>query len=229
MNLKYIVFIIIMFLLTLPVISSSDINETIIVHKSLFLDETINESEINCVINDYEINISENQIIHDNLNESEDFCFIEFCEDFIKIENGYFSNFNYSNESIDNQETDSIISFNSSLFFNSMIFNKIDLENIIFLSSSEEFRFFESNSLNLLIQFVDLCFDNIIPNDLNKDVIICAKKIKGDYIFSIDNLIVGRPFNFNNLTFFTSFFNMASINSIITFNLKILNGEIDEI
>ena len=220
-----------MFLLTLPVISSSDINETIIVHESLFLDEKINESEINCVIDDYEINISENQIIHDNvnLNESEDFCFIEFCEDFIKIENGYFSNLNYSNDSIDNQkDVDSIISFNSSLFFNLMKFNKIDLENI-FLSSSEEFRFFESNSLNLLIQFVDLCFDNVIPIDLNKDVIICAKKIKGDYIFSIDNLIVGRPFNFNNLTFFTSFFNIASTNSIITFNLKILNGEIDEI
>ena len=193
-----------MFLLTLPVISSSDINETIIVHESLFLDETINESEINCVINDYEINISENQIIHDNLNESEDFCFIEFCEDFIKIENGYFSNFNYSNESIDNQEIGSITFAEIPTTFNLNIIHEIELEMHIFMASYE-FRFCESGNPNLLIPDVKVCFDNVIFKDLTKDVIICAKKIKRDYIYSIDNSIADDSLNFFVLSFFNSF------------------------
>ena len=200
-----------MFLLTLPVISSSDINETIIVHKSLFLDETINESEINCVINDYEINISENQIIHDNLNESEDFCFIEFCEDFIKIENGYFSNFNYSNESIDNQEIGSIIVAEIPTTFNLNILHEIELEMHIFMASYE-FKFFESGNLNLLILDVNVCFDKVISKDLTKDVIICAKKIKGNYVYSIDNSISDKSFSLNILSYFNSFLHNHSNN-----------------
>ena len=76
---------------------------------------------------------------------------------------------------------------------------EIELELLILLQSYEN-DFYESKVLDLLILDVKLFFDKVIFNDLTKDIITCSKKIKGDYIYSIDNLIARSSFNSSNLS-----------------------------
>ena len=210
MDLKSIIFISLMLIFTLHAVSASDVNETFSVDVNVFEDyDQIIESDISQTDNyDYEINMSENEIVFEDIlssNESKDYESIEYYGENINKEYGeHISYTHYSNESIDKQEIASITVAEIPATFNLNIIHEIELEVHIFMTSFE-FEFYESGNPYLLILDVNVCFDNVIFKDLTKDIIICAKKIKGDYIYSIDNSIAGDSFNFFVLSFFNSF------------------------
>lgn len=196
---------------TLPAVSASDVNETFSVDVNVFEDyDQIPESDISQTDNDYdyEINMSENEIVFEDIlssNESKDYESIEYYGENINKEYGeHISYTHYSNESIDKQEIGSVTVAEIPATFNLNIIHEIELEMHIFMTSFE-FEFYELGNPYLLIPDVNVCFDNVIFKDLTKDLIICAKKIKGDYIYSIDNSIEGDSFNFFVLSFFNSF------------------------
>ena len=198
-----------MLIFTLHAVSASDVNETFSVDVNVFEDyDQIVESDISQTDNyDYEINISENEIVFEDIlssNESKDYESIEYYGENINKEYGeYISYTHYSNESIDNPEeigSISVVEIPTTCNLNL----EIELEMHIFMTSYE-FEFYESGNPNLLIPDVNVCFDNVIFKDLTKDIITCSKKIKGDYIYSIDNSIADDSLNFLLLSFFNSF------------------------
>ena len=200
-----------MLIFTLHAVSASDVNETFSVDVNVFEDyDQIIESDISQTDNDndYEINMSENEIVFEHIlssNESKDYESIEYYGENINREYGeHISYTHYSNESIDKQEIGSVTVVEIPATFNLIIIHEIELEIHIFIASFE-FEFYESGNPYLLIPDVNVCFDNVIFKDLTKDIIICAKKIKGDYIYSIDNSIAGDSLNFFVLSFFNSF------------------------
>lgn len=204
---------IILTLFFISAVSASDANETVSVDDKNYdsiVESDISQAEIN---QDHEINMSENEIADILIsNESDDYSPIEYYEDNISKEYGeHISYTNYSNESIDNQEIASILVVEIPATFNLNIIHEIELEIHIFMTSYE-FKFYESKNLNLLILDVNVCFDNVIFKDLTEDVIICAKKIKGDYVYSIDNSISDKSFSLNFLSYFNSFLNNYSNN-----------------
>ena len=199
-----------MLIFTLHAVSASDVNETFSVEDIIFEDyDQIAESDISQTDNDdHEINMSENEIVFEDIlssNESKYYESIEYYGENINKEYGeHISYTHYSNESIDKQEIGSVTVAEIPATFNLNLIHEIELEMHIFMTSFE-FKFYESGNPNLLIPDVNVCFDNVIFKDLTKDIIICAKKIKGDYIYSIDNSIAGDSFNFFVLSFFNSF------------------------
>ena len=226
MDLKSIIFISLILILTVHAVSASDVNETFSVDVNVFEDysPTVESDIIQAEITqdyvyDDEINMSENEIVCDDIlisNESDDYTPIEFYEEIINKEySEHISYTHYSNESIDNQEIGSITVVEILTTFNLNIIHEIELEMHIFMTSYE-FKFYESGNLNLLILDVNVCFDNVIFKDLAKDIITCSKKVKGDYIYSIDNSIVGDSFNSLTLSFFNSFADTIFINLITT-------------
>lgn len=219
MDLKRIFFISLMLFLTLHAVSASDVNETFGVDDIIFEDyDSIVESDISQaeISQDYacgdEINMSENEILYEDIlisNESYDNNLLIIYEENINNECGEnISYTHFSNESIDNKEDiGSIIFVEIPTTFNLNVVQDIELEIHIFITSFE-FKFFESRSLNLLILDVNLYFDKVISKGLTKDIVICSKKIKWDYIYSIDNSIAADSFNsFNRLSFFNSYKN----------------------
>ena len=224
MDLKSIIFISLILILTLHAVSASDVNETFSVDVNVIEDysPTVESDIIQAEITqdyvyDDEINISENEIVCDDIlisNESDDYESIEFYEENINKEYCEHISFtHYSNESIDKQEIGSITFAEIPTTFNLNIIHEIELEMHIFMTSFE-FKFFESGNLNLLILDVNVCFDKVISKDLTKDVIICAKKIKGNYVYSIDNSISDKSFSLNILSYFNSFLHNHSNNKL---------------
>ena len=218
MDLKSVIFILIL-LLTFPAVSASDVNETIFVddiieYHTLILESDIIQSDINP---DYESNISENEMAYDDIlisNESGDNDPIEYYEDYLTEYCEHISYTEYSNESIDNQEyIDSIFVVEIPTTFNLNLLKDVELEIHNFMSSYQ-FKFYDSINLNLLILDVNVCFDKVISKYLTKDVITCSKKIKGNYIYSIDNIIVDGSFNSSILSFFNSFMRNNHSNNI---------------
>ena len=196
---KKLMIFIILTLFVISAVSAGDANETFSGDVNVFEDyDPIVESDISQaeITQDYEINMSENEIADILIsNESDDYGPIEYYGENINKEYGeHISYTHYSNESIDKQEIASLTVAEIPATFNLNIIHEIELEMHIFMASYE-FKFYESGNLNLLILDVNVCFDNIIPNDLNKDVIICAKKIKGNYVYSIDNSISDKSFS----------------------------------
>jgi len=218
-----------MLIFTLHAVSASDVNETFCVEDIVFEDyDQILESDISQTDNDYdyEINMSENEIVFEDIlssNESKDYESIEYYGENINKEYGeHISYTHYSNESIDNhEEIGSITVAEIPATINLNIIHEIELEMHIFIASYE-FRFYESGNPYLLILDVNVCFDNVIFKDLTKDVIVCSKKIKGDYIYSIDNSIAGD--SLNSLTL--SFFNFFADNHLYKFNKDSFNVNI---
>ena len=238
--------------LILPVVSASDFSEAIIEDESIIENSYIDAINDN-YIDDLEI---ETVSFSDNYN---DYCYCEdilyedniddysYCEDIpyedINVDSniGYFENsfkddyeyfcINFSHaeisaENISHPVIDLFIEQHSTSNLNT--FHDSDLMIHIFMSSYEEFRFDESVDFDL-IDFNFLVFDHVISKDLNKDVIICVKKIKGDYVYSIDN-IISESFSLNILSDFNSFFNNhLSYSKGYCFNLiKILMVNINE-
>lgn len=214
MDLKSIIFISLILILTLPAVSASDVNETFSVDDNVFEDYCpIVESDIiqADISQDYtyddEINISEDEIAYEDIlisNESDDYGPIKYYEESISEECGeHISYTHYSNESVYNQEIDSIF-VEIPTPFNLNLLHDIELEIHIFMTSYQ-FKFYESENLNLLILDVNVCSDKVISKDLTEDIITCSKKIKGDYIYSIDNSIVCDSLNSLTLSFFKSF------------------------
>lgn len=201
-----------MLIFTLHAVSARDVNETFSVEDIIFEDyDQIAESDISQTDNDYdyESNMSENEIVFEDIlssNESKDYESIEYYGENINKEYGeHISYTHYSNESIDNQEEiGSITVAEIPATINLNIIHEIELEMHIFIASYE-FKFYESGNPYLLIRDVNVCFDNVIFKDLTKDVIVCSKKIKGDYIYSIDNSIADDSLNSLLLSFFNSF------------------------
>ena len=208
--------ILILTLFVISAVSAGDANETVSGDVNVFEDyDPIVESDISQaeITQDYEINMSENEIADILIsNESDDYGPIEYYGENISKEYGeHISYTHYSNESIDKQEIASLTVAEIPATFNLNIIHEIELEIHIFMTSYE-FRFCESGNLNLLIPDVNVCFDNVILKDLIKDVIICAKKIKGNYVYSIDNLISDKSFSLNILSYFNSFLHNHSNN-----------------
>lgn len=243
----------ILFILTLPVISASDVSEAIVEDESIIQNSFIDELSDDNYIDDLKIET----ITSDNYNDY-DYCddisygdipyeTISYeaipCED-INVDSsiGYYENmfkgdFKYfcenfshaeiSTQNISRRVIDSFIEQSVTLNLNTL--HDLDLEVHIFMSSYEEFRFCESVDFDdLIFDFNFVVFDNIISKDLNKDVKICAKKIKGDYVYAIDNLF-SESFSLNILSDFNSFLNSHfTYSKRSVFNLVNLNGEYNE-
>lgn len=118
-----------MLIFTLHAVSASDVNETFSVDVNVFEDyDQIAESDISQTDNDYdyEINMSENEIVFEDIlssNESKDYESIEYYGENINKEYGeHISYTHYSNESIDKQEIGSVTVAEIPATFNLNIF-----------------------------------------------------------------------------------------------------------
>ena len=235
-----------MFILILPVVSASDVSEAIIEDESIIENSYTDELSDN-YIDDLKVetisfsdNYNDYSYCDDILYEDNDYSCCDYIpyedinvdsnsedyENFFKGDYKYFCvNFSHaeiSTENISRLLIDSFIEQPSTLNLNTL--HDLDLEIHIFMSSYEEFKFDESADFDL-IDFNFLVFDYVIFKDLNKDLIICVKKIKGNYVYSIDNLI-SESFSLNTLSVFNSFFNNHfSYSKGDCFNLINLNGE----
>lgn len=188
----------------MPVISATDFNETGYVDEIIFEDYSqILESGVEHSSDD-EINESEKNLFFNdmlNSNESEKYSHIEFSEESDKE----VSYTNYSNESVDNPEISSNFVFGVFTSLDLNILHDFEMEMHIFIASYE-FEFNESNIFDLLILDVNPCFDKVFCTDLTEDIIFCSKKIKYDYLYFIDNIILDNAFYSPVLSFFNSFF-----------------------
>lgn len=249
MNIKY-MFILILFILILPAVSASDVSEAIVEDESiienLYIDELsdnyIDDLKIETIsfsdnFNDYyycedisyeDISyepISYEDITYENINVDSS---IGYYENLFKGNFEYFcENFSHAEISTENISCHIIDSIEQPVTLNLNTLHDLDLEIHIFMSSYEEFRFYESVDFdNLIFDLNFVVFDYVISKDLNKDVIICAKKIKVDYVYSIDNLI-SNSFSLNILSDFNSFLNSHfKYSKSSVFILMKLNGVI---
>ena len=241
MNLKSIIFILLILILTLHAVSASDVNETLSADYTFMDDAVVCEDEIadgSLIIPDKEIISEEKNTFIDNESDAGSFEIVNPHE--------------YSKEcdfEIENCET-SIVFFNDSQFFDinfksdeklDATFNNFSITSFIKLNfsfdnmgsfesflikmddlDSESFRLGKFNSFTVeheLIVYV--LHKNNFENYLDCNIIICSNKATDNFAYSINNSVIGDESSVIYCIFNSSYF--INQNYLLNYNSYIVS------